>query len=343
MGLFNLFSNGGVAIDLGTANTLIMHNDQIVVNEPSIIAVDIITGELLAVGQKAMQMHEKAPYGIKTIQPLKNGVISNFHAAEQMIRAMIKMINKGKSNIVHNINRMVISIPYGATEVEKRAVRDSAEHAGAKELFLIHEPVAAALGIGIDIEKANGTMVVDIGGGTTEIAIISLSGVVCNQSLKVAGNTLNKDIQDFMRREHNLLIGERTAEKIKIHVGSAMSHLENPPSDIHIVGRDLMTGLPKERIINYSEIAQCIEKTISMIEEAIIKTLEACPPELACDIYDNGINLTGGGAALRGLDKRIEARTKLKVKVSENHLESVIQGTGISLKKLKLLKHVLMS
>lgn len=340
MGLLNLFSSD-IAIDLGTANTLIMHNDQIVVNEPSIIAVNSFTGDLVAVGRRALEMHEKTPENIKTIRPLKDGVISNFNAAEQMIREMIKMVHTGKKAIYKNISRMIICIPYGSTEVEKRAVRDSAEHAGAKELYMIHEPVAAAIGIGIDIEKADGSMVIDIGGGTTEIAIISLSGVVCNQSLKVAGDALNKDIMNYMRRQHNLLIGERTAEKIKIDSGAALSELDNPPADIKVIGRDLMTGLPKEKTINYSEIAHCIDKSISMIEEAVIKTLEACPPELASDIYLNGINLTGGGAGLRGLDKRLSARTKLTVNICENHLQSVITGTGISLKKLKQMKHLL--
>ena len=333
--------NSDIAVDLGTANTLIMFNDQIVVNEPSIIAVNSFTGDLVAVGRKALEMHEKTPENIKTIRPLRDGVISNFNAAEQMIRGMIKMIYDGKKSLFKSISRMVICIPYGSTEVEKRAVRDSAEHAGAKELYMIHEPVAAALGIGIDIEKADGSMVIDMGGGTTEIAIIALSGVVCNQSLKVAGDTLNKDIMDYMRRNHNLLIGERTAEKIKIEVGAALSDLKNPPADMKVIGRDLMTGLPKEKSVSYSEIANCIDKSISMIEEAVIKTLENCPPELASDIYSNGIHLTGGGAGLKGLDVRLEARTRLKVRVSENNLQSVIHGTGLSLKKLKQMKHLL--
>jgi rod shape-determining protein MreB len=341
MGILNLFSSE-LAMDLGTANTLIMHNDQIVVNEPSIIAVNAFTGDLVAVGRKAMEMHEKTPENIKTIRPLKDGVISNFNAAEQMIREMIRLIHNGKSAVFKSISKMVICIPYGSTEVEKRAVRDSAEHAGAKELYMIHEPVAAAMGIGIDIERADGSMVIDIGGGTTEIAIISLSGVVCNQSLKVAGDALNLDIANYMRRQHNLLIGERTAEKIKIEAGAALADLENPPRDLKVIGRDLMTGLPKERSVTYSEIAHAIDKTVSMIEESVIKTLESCPPELASDIYSNGINLTGGGAALRGLDKRLEAKTKLKVNVSENNLESVIKGTGISLKKIKQMKHLLL-
>ncbi|WMJ74415.1 rod shape-determining protein [Cytophagaceae bacterium ABcell3] len=341
MGLFNFFGNG-IAVDLGTANTLIMHNDQIVLNEPSIIAVNSVSGEIVAVGRKAMEMHEKTHEHIKTIRPMKDGVISNFHAAEAMIRGMLKMItSSGKKTLLKSVDKMVICIPYGATEVEKRAVRDSAEHAGVKDLFMIHEPLAAALGIGIDIEQPEGSLIVDMGGGTTEIAIIALSGVVTNQSLKVAGDALNRDILNYMRREHNLLIGERTAERIKMEIGSALVELENPPSDMNVIGRDLMTGLPKEILINYSEISQCMEKSISMIEEGVVKTLESCPPELASDIYKKGIYLTGGGSNLKGLDKRIEAKTRLKVHVSENNLLSAISGTGISLQKLKSMKHVM--
>lgn len=343
MGLLSNIFSDSIAIDLGTANTLIMHNDQIVVDEPSIIAIHQYTGEIVAIGKKALAMHEKTPENIKTVRPLKDGVISNFQAAEQMIREMIKMIHKGKKAIFKTVNKMIICIPYGATEVEKRAVRDSAEHAGAKELFMIHEPVAAALGLGLDIEKPDGAMVIDIGGGTTEIAIMSLSGVVCNQSLKIAGDVLDKDIQDYMRRNHNLMIGERTAEKIKVEIGAALTKLDHPPTDMKVVGRDLMTGLPKEKTISYAEIAMAIEKSISLIEEAVIKTLEACPPELACDIYENGINLSGGGAALRGLDLRLAKRTKLPVNVSDNGLQSVIKGTGVSLKKFSSMKHILLN
>jgi rod shape-determining protein MreB len=341
MGLFgNLFHNE-IAMDLGTANTLIMLNDQVVLNEPSIIAVDTITGELVALGRKAMEMHEKTPENIKTIRPLKDGVISNFHAAEQMIRGMIKMIFDGKKSLIKTAQKMVICIPYGATEVEKRAVRDSAENAGVKELYLIHEPIAAAVGIGIDIEEPHGSMVIDIGGGTTEIAVISLCGVVCNQSLKIAGDQLNKDILNFMRRSHNLLIGERSAERIKIEVGAALQELDDAPANFTVIGRDMMTGLPKEVTVNYTEVSVAMEKSISVIEESVIKTLETCPPELAGDIYRKGIHITGGGSNLKGLDKRLELKTKLKVHLCENSLLSVIKGTSTSLKKLKTMKHIL--
>ena len=329
MKLFSFFKQE-LAIDLGTANTLIIQDGKVVVDEPSIIAINRLTKETIAVGTKAMQMHEKTHEDIKTIRPLKDGVIADFQAAENMIQGMIKMIGTKRRMFSHL--KMVICIPSGITEVEKRAVFDSADHVDSKETYLIYEPMAAALGIGLDVEEPNGNMVIDIGGGTTEIAVIALSGIVCDQSIRIAGDEFTNDIVAFMRRHHNILIGERTAEQIKINVGSAMPELENPPEPCAVNGHDLMTGIPKQIIVTYKEIAQAIDKSISKIEEAVLKALEMTPPELASDIYKTGLYLTGGGALLRGLAIRISQKTKLPVHVAEDPLRAVVRGTGLALK-----------
>ncbi len=327
---FLSFFTQELAIDLGTANTLIIQDDEIVVDEPSIVAINRKTGETIAVGTKAMNMHEKTHENIKTIRPLKDGVIADFQAAESMIEGFIKMTGTRRRFFTHM--KMVICIPSGITEVEKRAVFESADHVNSKETYLIYEPMAAALGIGLDVEEPIGNMIIDIGGGTTEIAVIALSGIVSDQSIRIAGDELTNDIVDYMRRAHNILIGERTAEQIKIKVGSALPFLENPPEDYDVNGRDLMTGIPKQITVNYSEVAHAIDKSIAKIEEAILKALEATPPELAADIYKTGLYLTGGGALLRGLDKRIQAKTTLPVHVANDPLRAVVRGTGIALK-----------
>ena len=318
MGLFN-FLTQEIAIDLGTANTLIIMNDKVVVDEPSIVAKDIQTGKVVAIGKKAQQMHGKTHKLIETVRPLKDGVIADFQSAEQMIRGFIKMINPGKKMFNPTL-RMVICIPSGITEVEKRAVRDSAEHAGAKEVYLIHEPM--------------GNMIIDIGGGTSEIAVIALGGIVCDKSIRIAGDDFTSDIEEYMRRQHNILVGERTAEQIKIEVGAALPELDNPPADYAVRGRDLMTGIPKEIVITYSEVAHALDKTISKIEEAILSALEQTPPELSADIYKTGIYLAGGGSMLRGLDRRINEKTKLPVHIAEDPLRAVARGTSIALKNL---------
>ncbi len=334
MGLFN-FLTQEIAIDLGTANTLIIHNDKVVVDEPSIVAIDRRTEKVMAVGKKAMQMHGKTHENIKTIRPLRDGVIADFQAAEHMIREMIKMVNQGKSSLFQPSLKMVICIPSGITEVEKRAVRDSAEHAGGKEVYLIQEPMAAAIGIGIDVEEPMGNMIIDIGGGTSEIAVIALGGIVCDRSIRTAGDDLTADIEDYIRRQHNVLVGERTAEKIKIEVGSALVELENPPPDLAVHGRDLMTGKPKEVKVTYQEIAQALDKSIIKIETAVMNALEMTPPELSADIYRTGLYLAGGGALLRGLDLRISRKTGLPVHIAEDPLRAVARGTGIALKNIE--------
>ncbi len=334
MGLFDFFDlTHDIAIDLGTANILIVYKNKVVVDEPSIVAIDRATNKVIAVGKRAMQMHEKTHENIRTIRPLKDGVIADFEAAESMMREMIKMLYPKKRWFTPSY-KMVICIPSGITEVEKKAVFNSAEAAGAKERYLIHEPMAAALGIGIDVSEPVGNMIIDIGGGTTEIAVIALMGIVCDQSIRVAGDEFTNNIINYLRREHNILIGERTAENIKINVGAALTELENPPEDYYVNGRDLMTGIPKQVTVNYAEIAHCLDKSISKIEEAVLKALEITPPELAADIYRTGIYLTGGGALLRGLDKRIAAKTKLKVQVAEDPLRAVVRGTGIALQNI---------
>lgn len=329
--LFNFFTQE-IAIDLGTANTLIIFNDEVIIDEPSIVAVKRNNNEVIAVGNTAMMMHEKTHQKIKTIRPLKDGVIADFEAAEQMIQGLIDLV-PNRRKFLSNM-RMVICIPSGITEVEKRAVFDSAEHVGSRETYLIHEPMAAALGIGLDVTEPIGNMIIDIGGGTTEIAVIALAGIVCDQSIRTAGDEFTIDIMNYMRRQHNILIGERTAEQIKIHVGAALHELESPPEDFPVNGRDLMTGIPKQIKVAYTEISHCLDKSISKIEEAILKALESTPPELAADIYQTGLYLTGGGALLRGLDKRIATKTKLPVHIAEDPLRAVVRGTGIALKNI---------
>ena len=330
MGFFD-FMQEAIAIDLGTANTLIIHNDKVVVDEPSIVAKNIRTSEIVAIGKRAQQMHGKTHKEIETLRPLKDGVIADFQASEQMIRGFIEMLKMKRSIIAPSL-KMVVCIPSGVTEVEKRAVIDSAEHAGAKDVWLIHEPMAAAIGIGIDVLEPKGNMVIDIGGGTTEIAVISLGGIVCDKSIRVAGDELTANIQYHMKTRHNIAIGDIMAEQIKIHCGSALTELEDPPSNYSVHGRDLMSGIPKEVIVTYKEIAGALNNSIEQIEEAIMSALFNTPPALSADIYNEGLYLTGGGSMLRGLDKRLSKKTKLPVYVAEDPLRAVARGTGIALK-----------
>ena len=330
-----------IAIDLGTANTLIIHNDKVVIDSPSIVAIDRSTNKIIAIGEDANIMQGKTHENIKTIRPLKDGVIADFEASEQMINTLIKSIPTLKKRWFSPSLTMVICIPSGITEVEMRAVKESAERVNGKDVYLIHEPMAAAIGIGVDIVKPKGNMVVDIGGGTTEIAVIALSGIVCEKSIKVAGDTLTNDIVYYMRTKHNLSIGERTAEKIKIDVGSCSEKLDIPPDDMHVQGRDLLSGKPKEKIISYIEVTKAVDKSIIRIEDSIMETLSQTPPELAADIYNTGIYLAGGGALLRGLDERLSKKTDLPVYIAEDPLQAVVRGTGICLKNLDKFKSVL--
>lgn len=330
MGLLSLF-NKELAMDLGTANSIVIYNDQVVIDEPSIVAYDKTTKKIMAVGKEARLMDGRNNKNIETVRPLRGGVIADFTMAQHMIRELIKKTNISRSFMPPSL-RMVIGIPSGITDVEQRAVQESAEQAGAKEIKMIHEPMAAAIGIGIDVLEPYGHMVVDIGGGTAEIAVISLGGIVCNQSIKVAGDEFNDNIIEYMRKQHNIIIGVRTAEQVKIECGSAISELENPPEDYPTLGRDLMTGLPKEISVNYKEIAHALDKSIARIEQAVLDTLANTPPELAADIYRTGIYLAGGGSLLRGLDQRISAKTRLKVHVADDPLRAVARGTGIALK-----------
>ena len=289
---------------------------------------------MIAVGNKAKMMYEKTHDKIRTIRPLRDGVIADFSACEQMIRGLIKMVHSG-SRLFSPSMRMVIGVPSGSTEVELRAVRDSAEHADGRDVYLIFEPMAAAIGIGIDVEAPEGNMIVDIGGGTTEIAVISLGGIVSNNSIKIAGDDLTADIQEYMARQHNIRVSERMAERIKIHVGSALTDLgEDAPEDYVVNGPDRITALPLKISVCYQEIAHCLDKTVARIENAVLQALENTPPELYADIVENGIYLTGGGALLRGLDRRLEAKFNIPFHIADDPLHSVAKGAGVALKNV---------
>lgn len=340
MGIFSLF-NQELAIDLGTANTIIIENDKIVVDEPSIVAIDQTTKKLVAIGETARQMHGKTHQNIRTIRPLRDGVIADFNAAEQMIRGMIRMINP-KNRFFTPSLRMVVSIPSGSTEVEIRAVRDSSEHAGGRDVYMVYEPMAAAIGIGLDVVAPEGNMVVDIGGGTTEIAVIALGGIVCNESIRIAGDGFTADIQAYMRHQHNIKVGERTAEDIKIFVGAALPDIDNPPADYTVRGPNMMTALPIEIPVSYQEIAHCLDKSLTKVESAVLSVLEQTPPELYADIVQKGIYLAGGGALLRGLAKRLSDKISITFHVAENPLHAVARGTGIILKNVEKYQTLLL-
>ncbi|MGN1213318.1 MAG: rod shape-determining protein [Bacteroidaceae bacterium] len=332
MGFFSFTQS--LAMDLGTANTIILNDGKIVVDEPSVVALERISNKMLAVGGRAKLMYEKHSDKIRVIRPLRDGVIADFYACEQMMRGLIKMVRSGTRLFSPSL-RMVIGVPSGATEVELRAVRDSAEHAGGRDVYLIFEPMAAALGVGIDVEAPEGNMVVDIGGGTTEIAVISLGSIVANNSIRMAGDEFTANIQEYMSRQHNIKVSERMAERIKIHVGAALTDLtDDVPEEYVVHGPNRITALPMEVRVCYQEIAHCLDKSIARIETAVLNALENTPPELYADIVKNGIFLTGGGALLRGLGKRLTDRINIQFHVAEDPLHCVARGTGIALKNI---------
>ena len=328
------FLNQELAIDLGTANTVIYQNGQIVLDEPSIVAIDNNTGKCIALGTQAKLMHERTSPGVKTVRPLRDGVIADFNAAEMMIRGFIKQAGGRHSSLFTPNLKVVVGIPSGSTEVEIRAVRDSTEHAGGRDVYLIFEPMASALGIGLNVEAPQGNMVVDIGGGTTEIAVISLGGLVQQDSIRTAGDVFTSDIQYYLRQQHNIRVGEITAEKIKMAVGAVIADLpeEETPEPFIVRGPNLMTAHPVEATITHQEIAHCLDKSIAKIEASILHVLENTPPELYADIVENGIYLSGGGALLRGLARRFQDKVNIQFHVADDPLHAVARGTCDALK-----------
>ena len=333
--LFGMFSND-LAIDLGTANTLIyVKGKGIILSEPSVVAIKKGTNQVLKVGREAKEMLGRTPGSIVAIRPLKDGVIADFDVTEQMIRAFILKSHNRKALVRP---RVIVGVPSGITQVEKRAIRDSADQAGAREVYLIEEPMAAAIGAGLPVQEPSGSMIVDIGGGTTEVAVISLSGIVYSQSVRIAGDEMDEGITQYLKRKYNLLVGERTSENIKIQIGSAYPFDE--PHKMEIKGRDLVDGIPKTLTINDSDIREALHDPVYAIVDAVKTALERTPPELSADIAEKGIVLAGGGALLHGLDTLISLETHLKVRVADDPLSCVVLGTGKVLDELDLLKTV---
>ena len=326
-----------IGIDLGTANTLVyVGNQGIVLNEPSVVAVEKSTGKVLAVGAAAKEMTGRTPGGIAAIRPLKDGVIADFEISEKLIANFIRRVVKHRYLMKP---RVVISVPSGITEVEKRAVRDSAENAGAREVYLLAEPMAAAIGVGVQVDQPTGSMIIDIGGGTSEIAVIALNGIVNDISIRVAGDELNDAIIMYLKKNYNLLIGELTAEDIKIKIGSAFQ-LEKELS-LEVRGRDLVAGVPKNLMLSSVQVREAMSETVDIIVEAVRQALERTPPELASDILERGIILTGGGGLLRGMDKKLREDTNLPVNVADDPLTCVVRGTGTVLENLAQYSKVL--
>lgn len=336
---WGLFSHD-IGIDLGTANTLVYVGGKgIVINEPSVVAINQKSKQILAIGNEARKMVGRTPAHIVAIRPLVDGVVSDFEVTEQMLKYFIDKVHREKFSLFPR-PRVVIGIPYGVTEVERRAVEEAALNAGARQVFLIEEPVAAAIGARLPIQEANGNMIVDIGGGTTEVAVISLGGIVASRSLRIAGDEMNQDIILFARDKLNLLLGERTAEEIKLAIGSAIDQKEN--TQMAMRGRDLVTGLPKEITVNAEQIRGALRKSVGQIVEAIRVTMEETPPELVADIMEKGVVLCGGGALLKGLDQLVKETTFTTVHIANDPLTSVVRGAGLVLEDLENLKVMLL-
>ncbi len=331
--ILGMFSND-IGIDLGTANTLVYVRDRgIVLREPSVVAIQSGTNRVLAVGEEAKRMLGRTPGSIVAIRPLKSGVIADFEITEAMLRYFIRKVHNRRTMVRP---RVIIAVPSGITEVEKRAVKDSATHAGAREVYLIEEPMAAAIGVGLPVQEPAGNMIVDIGGGTTEVALISLAGIVFSRSVRVGGDEMDEAIVQHMKRVYNLMIGERTAEEVKMTIGSAYPMGEETAMEVK--GRDLVAGLPKTLTITSEEIREALQEPVSTIVEAVRITLERCPPELSADLVDRGLILAGGGALLNGLDKLIAEQTGLPVHVADDPLSAVAEGTGVVLHELNFLR-----
>jgi len=336
--MFKLFSKD-IGIDLGTANTLVYVKGRgIVINEPSVVAFNQKTGQILAIGNEAKKMVGRTPAHIVASRPLVEGVVSDFEVTEQMLRYFISKVHSGGFSFLTR-SRVVIGIPSGVTEVEKKAVEDATRNAGAREVYLIEEPMAAAIGARLPIQEATASMIVDIGGGTTEVAVISLGGIVVSRSLRVAGDKLNQDIIQFCRDEFKILLGEKTAEDVKIAAGSA--YLLHDPVEGIVRGRDLVTGLPKEILVNDTQIRKALSRSVKMIVNAVKSTVEETPPELVADLVGHGIVLAGGGSLLRGLDKLLSEQTQMSVRITDDPLTAVVRGCGIVLEDVDILKDVL--
>ena len=333
---WDLFAND-LAIDLGTANTLVnVRGEGIVLREPSVVALNSQTNEVQAVGMEAKQMLGRAPGSIIAIRPMKDGVIAHFEVTEKMIRHFIQKVHNNRKTLVRP--RVVIAVPSGITQVEKRAVRDSAESAGAREVYLIDEPMAAAIGVGLPVQEPTGNMIIDIGGGTTEVAIISMSGIVFSKSIRIAGDEMDEAIVNYIKRKYNLLIGERTAEEIKINIGSAYPMEKSMTMEVK--GRDLVVGIPKTLLISDEEVREALTETFGTIVEAVKISLERTPPELASDIVDKGVVVAGGGALIKGLDTLLTEATGLPITLADDPLSAVALGAGMVLKDPNLLKKI---